>query len=141
MVHRSLYQMSWNISVKKYFGDTVTEEMLVSFYGMEAKPVEPGSNETRIVKRSKDELDRIRSLHVIESMNKTLTESRHTGYLKANTVNLTDFFTKTSPGYWVSYCFFGNYDCSGDFQLYYTIHGICLRIDPNEFDKYSSSER
>ena len=62
-------------------------------------------------------------------------------YHRANTVKVSKFFEQTSPNYWINYCFFGNYDCKNDFKYYHGISGVCLYIDPNEFQNYTSTER
>ena len=117
--------------MKTNFGEEVSEEMLVSFYGLEQK-FNLNTNSTRNIKRSKTELALIEHLHAFKPVSPE--------YQRVNGLDLQNFFNKTNIGFWVSYCFFGNFDCSHSFIMYPTVKGMCLLLDANDFKNYYSSE-
>lgn len=56
-----------------------------------------------------------------------------------DSVNMTEFFQNTSPGYFIYHCQFGHIDCRRMWRKVVTFYGVCLEFNPvSIIDSYSS---
>ena len=57
---------------------------------------------------------------------------RNAGWGNVDQINLTDFFNRTSPTYYVAHCLFEHIDCRSLWRRTTTVMGVCIEFDPEQ---------
>ena len=107
--------------------------MLTSFYGLELQNFTIGNETvTRAVQRGKSETQLITIINSLREKDlipnkevKAATQFDQKFYVnnggqlyeEANKINISEFFFKTHPDYYIERCFFGNHNCIYDWKL------------------------